>query len=268
MLKKMLDTYLTTGEFAKLCKVEKRTLFFYDEIGLFQPEKREDNGYRYYSIYQYDTISLILSLRDLGMPLKEIKDYIQKRSPDKLLNLLRKNEENLKSEIEKLKKLESYLDLKQKTVEKGFYVPQLKICFEDEQEELLLLDSFDTKSMEKFFNYLNNGYFFGFVVSLEMLKVGCSFPFHNAMIYTKVMRPKSDEGLFQKPAGKYASVYYKGHPRDSTEAVGKLLQEIKENNLYVTGKVYQELIWDDMAVTDEQNFLNRISVLCVEGSEV
>lgn len=36
------------------------------------------------------------------MPLKEIKDYIQKRSPDKLLNLLRKNEDNLKSEIEKL----------------------------------------------------------------------------------------------------------------------------------------------------------------------
>lgn len=263
----MLDTYMTTGDFAKLCKVEKRTLFFYDEIGLFQPEKREDNGYRYYSIYQYDTISLILSLRDLGMPLKDIKDYIQLRSPDKLLHLLSKNEENLKNEIEKLKKLEAFLDQKQKTVEKGFHVPLLKLCFEEEQEELLLLDTFDTKSLKKFMNYLNNGYFFGFVVPPELLTAGSPFPFHNAMIYTKVMRPKSDEGLFRKPTGRYASVYYKGHPSDSADAVRTLLQEIKENNIHVTGEVYQELIWDDMAVTEEQDYLNRISVLCVEGSE-
>lgn len=29
------DTYMTTGEFAKLMKISKHTLFHYDDIGLF-----------------------------------------------------------------------------------------------------------------------------------------------------------------------------------------------------------------------------------------
>lgn len=39
----------TTGQFAKLNGINKRTLHYYDEIGLFSPEFKEDNGYRYYT---------------------------------------------------------------------------------------------------------------------------------------------------------------------------------------------------------------------------
>ena len=44
--------YMTTGEFASAMGVSKDTLFHYDDIGLFCPEKVSGNGYRYYSIYQ------------------------------------------------------------------------------------------------------------------------------------------------------------------------------------------------------------------------
>ena len=43
---------MTTGEFARIMRITKETLFHYDEIGLFQPELTQPNGYRYYSIYQ------------------------------------------------------------------------------------------------------------------------------------------------------------------------------------------------------------------------
>lgn len=35
------DRYLTTGEFAKLAGVTKHTMFYYDEIGLFSPEIKQ-----------------------------------------------------------------------------------------------------------------------------------------------------------------------------------------------------------------------------------
>ena len=57
------DTYMTTGEFAKLMKISKHTLFHYDEIGLFCPEALGENGYRYYSIYQMETLDTILLLK-------------------------------------------------------------------------------------------------------------------------------------------------------------------------------------------------------------
>ena len=41
---------LTTAQFAKLHEVNKRTLHYYDEIGLFHPLTKAENGYRYYDI--------------------------------------------------------------------------------------------------------------------------------------------------------------------------------------------------------------------------
>ena len=76
------DTYMTTGEFAKLMKVSKHTLFHYDDIGLFCPEILGENGYRYYSIYQMETLDTILLLKKSGMSLQEIKDFLEHRSSE------------------------------------------------------------------------------------------------------------------------------------------------------------------------------------------
>lgn len=37
---------LTTAQFAKLHGVNKRTLHYYDDIGLFSPRAKGENGYR------------------------------------------------------------------------------------------------------------------------------------------------------------------------------------------------------------------------------
>ena len=44
---------LTIGQFAALHGINKKTLMWYDEVGLFHPVLvHPDNGYRYYSYYQ------------------------------------------------------------------------------------------------------------------------------------------------------------------------------------------------------------------------
>ena len=45
---------IKTGDFAKLCGTNKRTLFHYDEIGLFSPAYTDEKGYRFYSETQCD----------------------------------------------------------------------------------------------------------------------------------------------------------------------------------------------------------------------
>ena len=76
---------ISTGTFAKLCGVPKKTLLYYDEIGLFQPDHIAENGYRYYSYRQFEVLSVILALREIGMPLKEIKEYIDNRTPENMI---------------------------------------------------------------------------------------------------------------------------------------------------------------------------------------
>ena len=71
----------TTGQFAELCGVKKQTLFHYDDIGLLVPALVEDNGYRRYSYSQYQDFLLISCLKEAGMSLTEIKDYLEESDP-------------------------------------------------------------------------------------------------------------------------------------------------------------------------------------------
>lgn len=73
----------TTGQFANLCGVKKQTLFHYDDIDLLKPARVDDNGYRYYSHDQYQDFLLISCLKEAGMSLTDIKEYLNEQDNDK-----------------------------------------------------------------------------------------------------------------------------------------------------------------------------------------
>ena len=93
--------YLTTGELAQLMGITKHTLFHYDDIGLFQPEYINENGYRFYSIDQIEILNTILVLRDLDMPLKEIQTYLSQRSPELFQQIFLERESQITQQIKK-----------------------------------------------------------------------------------------------------------------------------------------------------------------------
>ena len=79
---------LTISEFGKLAGVSRKTLIYYDKIGLFCPEAVDtESGYRYYSYPQLDVISAIYALKEIGTPLKAIKIYLDERTPERLVAL-------------------------------------------------------------------------------------------------------------------------------------------------------------------------------------
>jgi len=79
--------YFTIGEFAQLFGISKQTLFYYEKNKIFSPNFIEDNGYRYYSLDQYFIFEIIITLRKLGVSLKEISNYVNNRNIDSLQRL-------------------------------------------------------------------------------------------------------------------------------------------------------------------------------------
>lgn len=112
--------YLKSKDFADTVGTTKHTLFHYDEIGLFKPEVVSDNGYRYYSIWQINQFHVIELLKDLGMPLKEIKSYLDKRTPKNFYDLLNKQEETIDKEINKLKQRKQWIKEQIQVLEETF----------------------------------------------------------------------------------------------------------------------------------------------------
>lgn len=69
---------LSIGEFSKICEVSAKTLRYYDEIGLINPDEiNPENGYRYYSIKQLKKMLFINRLKSYDFSLEEIKAILE-----------------------------------------------------------------------------------------------------------------------------------------------------------------------------------------------
>ena len=78
-MNKLSEKYFTIGEFASLFKLSKQTLFYYERNNILRPAYIDENGYRYYSLEQYFIFDIIINMRKLGIPLKDIAAYLQTR---------------------------------------------------------------------------------------------------------------------------------------------------------------------------------------------
>lgn len=68
---------MSIGEFASLSRLSPKALRIYDELGLLTPARVDDgSGYRYYTFSQLDRAGLIAALRQLQIPLAEIKSIL------------------------------------------------------------------------------------------------------------------------------------------------------------------------------------------------
>ena len=69
---------LTIGQFAALHGINKKTLMWYDEIGLFKPAVIDpQNGYRFYIYNKSPILKTILLLRELNVSISEIQPLLK-----------------------------------------------------------------------------------------------------------------------------------------------------------------------------------------------
>lgn len=132
------ERYIKTGEFAKLVGVTKHTLFYYDKIGLFSPEIKLENGYRFYSFDQLDVFDVIQTLRELDVSLEEIKGYMNQRSPKRLLKLFRKEQSIIRKQMQQLKKMEEWIVKKSEIIEKTMQTDTEAIRIEEEPDRYMI----------------------------------------------------------------------------------------------------------------------------------
>jgi DNA-binding transcriptional MerR regulator/effector-binding domain-containing protein len=69
-----MSAAMTVGDFSRVTHLSVKTLRHYHEVGLLEPADVDPgNGYRYYQPDQVPTAQVIRRLRDLGMPVAEVK---------------------------------------------------------------------------------------------------------------------------------------------------------------------------------------------------
>lgn len=103
----MSDTeYLQIDEVATRTGLTKRTIRYYEEIGLLHPPSRTEGGYRLFTEEDVQRLERIKRLRELmNFSLAEIKKHVEADELRKQLHLQVKQEVDDQSRLEKLRRL-------------------------------------------------------------------------------------------------------------------------------------------------------------------
>ena len=113
----MPKTSWKIGELASQCGVTVRTLHHYHQIGLLVPSEFTQAGHRLYTESNLSRLQQIMSLKQLGLSLEEIHNFID--NPDynptlviqtqlEIINEQIKVKEKLRDELEKVQTLMSF----------------------------------------------------------------------------------------------------------------------------------------------------------------
>ncbi|MHA6531658.1 MerR family transcriptional regulator [Paenibacillus sp. BAC0078] len=71
-----MERHWKVGDLAKLTGLTVRTLRFYDQIGLFSPSGQTDSGHRLYNESDLSRLQQIVSLKEMGLSLDEVKSVL------------------------------------------------------------------------------------------------------------------------------------------------------------------------------------------------
>lgn len=108
----------TVKQLADLSGVSRRTLRYYDEIGLLKPDRNNVSGYRVYGPKEVDKLQQILFYRKLGVSLKKIDCMMNLPDYDEV-KTLKEHHKKLIAEQKKLTQLILNLKKTIKSKERG-----------------------------------------------------------------------------------------------------------------------------------------------------
>ena len=108
----------TVGEMAKKLNVAPSTLRYYDKEGLLPFVERSGGGIRMFKDEDFEWLSIIERLKKTGMPIKDIKTFIDwcfegDSTIEQRLNLIKQQRESVIAQIEQMQETLGMLNYKQ-----------------------------------------------------------------------------------------------------------------------------------------------------------
>lgn len=258
----------SAGEFAKYCNISKSALLYYDKIGLFHPAGVNHNGYRYYQETQINFFLTIMDLRDLGVPISELKKLLSNPSSEKLIDITNIHLSNIEDKIQKLndikeklqKRVNQNIEITKIEFNKLFimnfpkryiirktYIPTKKSAVNDEW--IGYVDKFLEEYQIKDFNSV------GSIVAEQCLIKKDFENIHSLFVFSD--QHKSTDCL---PKGIYAVYYYNGSFEHIPDIYPKLIEEIENHGVKCIGEAYEEYILSTFSLGNTVKYITKITI--------
>jgi len=246
---------LKISEFAKLAHTTRRTLILYDNNNLFKPTLVNNEGYRFYEYEQINELSLILTLKKLGLSIDEIKRI---KTSDEISSdsFLLELKSKVNDQISNLLKVNTLIDRQLITLPKDDNAPLYR-TYEHTNKESFYWQSSNlencspqqiAKTFSEFHRHLDqlmgiNGNYSGFIIDLPVIDPELMEETTFKLIKEAAI-PVNDNFIttITRPAGKYLAIDIISHQSHSRKNLKKGIQLLKktidDSNLRVKDKLW------------------------------
>ena len=270
----MKDHY-TIGEIGKLFHIGPDSLRYYEKLGILSP-RRGDNGYRLYTADDIWRLNIIRDLRELGMSMEAIGDYIKNRSLSSTVRLL---EDEIALVQERLKALALLQDNLRQRLEILLQAGELPAehmaeTYQKERHYWLIPEGYRSDDemnllMQRLVRRGADGRLIGnnCIGSFFELNRGQSGPSPASPAgtarYTGAFL-MAEDGPHIIPAGRYLSLVYRGGYHQSPLWAEKMAVQARKQGLTAVPP-FLEILWADIHETaDREEFVTELQVL-VQG---
>ena len=255
---------LPISKFSELTGIKQSKLRYFDEINLFQPYKRGENGYRYYTAPQTIAVNCINVLQSLDIPIQKISKFKKEKTPEQILELLHRHEQELNRELFRLQQAYSVIHTYSKLIQEGLLADEHTVNCQWMAAAPIELGPA---------NGADGGYFYEsfllFLKQMEDRKIDCAYPaggFYEDMDAFLLTPGQPTRYFSHVPTGrdvKEAGEYLIGYTRGYYGVLGDLPERMqsyaKENNYAFGGPVYETYLHDEITIDDPDRFLIQAS---------
>lgn len=241
----------TTGDFARLCDITKKTLFYYDKIDLLKPTRVDENGYRFYTLYQFDIVSAIKLYQTIGLSLKDIAVIFQNRETADKEEILSNQKQAIRKKILELQQIYEGIEFMSERFAvfkaKGANVLFHEQLTKDEYYQVLPRQELPSD----FYNFLHYGYQYG--ILFEHNNVGETIN-QATNFFQRVEKKHSN---YVKPAGEYLCLFKILKNEDVTSCIPEFMEDIRLAD--TVGPIYHEDYCSEL-VGVKDHFIIKLSI--------
>jgi len=237
---------LSSGEIARICNLNKKTLFYYDQINLLKPAIVEANGYRYYTLDQIDRLSKIKALQSVGFSLAEIKQQLYVNDISEGIATLNRQKQIIEEKANELVAVKNTMDLKILELEHYDQIGINQVYIKDFNEEWLYVDN-PSLQEEIIANYLFDGYHFGIMLGIK------DYPDEKIEITKYKHMDNAKKANFKKEKGRYVGIYFiSGEDHIIADAL-KAMTRIQQSGYSMEGQAFVKDIASDFVNFEHGN---------------
>ncbi len=220
-----MKNYFTISEFAKLRNININSLRYYEKLGLLKPAYiDENNGYRYYSSEQVSVLNKIILCIQLGIPLKEMVQFLDEDGDLQSQQLLEQGRIIAQKRIQEMQNNLDYIEYSLKNIEenkefleqKGVYdryVEERKVMVTDFYTDI---DIFEPKrfldAISKIYKYAQKKGMFPILPAGQIMQIDKNRQMRFCFFLEILNCDGEDNNILTIPAGIYPCVQVELEP--------------------------------------------------------